>query len=244
MAFRYYGAKTKLAKKYQKPRYNVILEPFAGSAAYSMHHLERNKSLKAVLVEKDTQVVDAWKWMKEHTPADAINYKMPELGEKCSDFFVRMCATSNASLHSNAMTVNERMLHGFPMQMRRIARLMCVMDRVEVIQGDYLEVCGDMDCEATWFIDPPYQTTSRFAQGMGYGKGCTSSNIDFSVLAEFCRTRRGQTIVCETIGAQWLPFRPLSCTEDSQRKTYTEVVWTNLPDEQMDLFGADMNAWS
>ncbi len=38
MPFAYYGAKHGLAPKYPRPQHRVIVEPFAGSAAYSVHH--------------------------------------------------------------------------------------------------------------------------------------------------------------------------------------------------------------
>lgn len=36
--FDYYGGKASLARFYQCPRHALIVEPFAGSAMYSMYH--------------------------------------------------------------------------------------------------------------------------------------------------------------------------------------------------------------
>ena len=79
--------------------------------------------------------------------------------------------------------------------------------KVDVRLGDYRSA---PDLEATWFVDPPYQPTRgmKTGQGLGYAPGCTSRELDYGELAEWCRSRRGQVIVCEQEGADWLPFRP------------------------------------
>lgn len=43
--FYYYGRKKQLAKLYPKPNYSVIIEPFAGSAAYSLFDENWKKKL-------------------------------------------------------------------------------------------------------------------------------------------------------------------------------------------------------
>src|SRR5947208_2052595 len=52
------------------------------------------------------------------------------------------------------------------------------------------------DIEATWFIDPPYNNPA--------GGKYAVNDIDYQHLAEWCRSRRGQIIVCENAGADWL----------------------------------------
>jgi len=61
------------------------------------------------------------------------------------------------------------------------------------------------DIEATWFIDPPYQHVAS-----SY-RVCTP--IDYARLRDWVMSRRGQVIVCEQAGADWLPFVP--CCEVS-----------------------------
>lgn len=76
------------------------------------------------------------------------------------------------------------------------------------------------DIEATWFIDPPY---------CGPAGRCYKYNkIDYEDLADWCRTRKGQVIVCEGAGAEWLPFRPLGTTANgSKRSLSAEKWWSN-----------------
>ena len=71
--------------------------------------------------------------------------------------------------------------------------------------------------EATWFIDPPYQHGGEFY---------TENNINFSKLAEWCKTRKGQVIVCENDKANWLDFKPLISIQGQSKKS-TECIWTN-----------------
>lgn len=71
---------------------------------------------------------------------------------------------------------------------------------------------------ATWFVDPPYHGTRHYP--------CNASAIDFPALAEWCRSRRGQVMVCEADGATWLPFRHLAHVR-AKRGTAAEAIWTN-----------------
>jgi 16S rRNA G966 N2-methylase RsmD len=78
------------------------------------------------------------------------------------------------------------------------------------------------DIEATWFVDPPYHRS---------GKHYKYRDIDYTALGIWCRARKGQTIVCEQDGADWLPFRQhkdaKGCTGKGGTRRTAEVVWTN-----------------
>jgi len=96
-----------------------------------------------------------------------------------------------------------------------------------VIEGDYSEA---PDIEATWFVDPPYHVSgaraSKAERGrVRYPNG--ADDIDYPALARWCRSRRGQVIVCEQPGADWLPFRALGETQTVGDRRSGEVVWTN-----------------
>lgn len=230
--FDYYGGKASLARFYQCPRHALIVEPFAGSAMYSMYHLSRNRNLSALLVEKNPSVCKAWEWLRTQTAEGLLKMPIVKAGEKTSDFFIMNSAASTASLNCKQMTVTERMEIRQPSMWRKMARLLWVLPRVEVRCCSYEEI---EDLEATWFIDPPYQQNGEALLGNGYAKGCRARDLDFCKLSDWCRTRRGQVIVAEKMGADWMPFRPLRRVTDSQDKHYTEVVWTSEPDEQMEF---------
>ena len=85
-----------------------------------------------------------------------------------------------------------------------------------ILHGSYLELKNE---KATWFIDPPYQFG---------GSSYVENKIDFSQLSEWCKTRIGQSIVCENTKADWLPFVPMISNKGTH-KTTTEAIWSNIP---------------
>ena len=229
--FYYYGSKTLLSKYYPYPKYDTIVEPFAGSGAYSIFHLKRNPSMRAILLEKDIRVYETWKYLLQNaTPDDIMNYKTPEIGEKTSDFLIMTCAVSNAVSKCKEMKYTERLAKVFEIQKRRLLNALYLRDRIQIVNDDYRN-CKNK--KSTWFIDPPYQVTESvnpntvFANGNGYGKGFGSSDMDYDFLAEWSKGRNGQAIVCEKVGANWLDFKVLKDGKTSMGKNYKEVFWTN-----------------
>jgi len=101
----------------------------------------------------------------------------------------------------------------------RIASQLHAIRHWTLIEGDYTEAPG---VPATWFVDPPY-----IDKGKHYRLG--SSTIDFDALGAWCRTRRGQVMVCENVGADWLPFRPFIDIKGSEAKhggkVSREAIW-------------------
>jgi 16S rRNA G966 N2-methylase RsmD len=231
--FYYYGGKARLAGKYPAPRHPLIIEPFAGAAGYSMHHLRRGNAERAILVEKDPRVVALWRRLLALSPAEVLAIPIPEVGTVTDDFLYMTTATSNGVAGSRRMTVTSRMPELVGMMARRIADLLpYVAGRVEVIEGDYRAAPL---VDATWFVDPPYQphvdkvTSTKTAnpQGMGYAPGCTAALLDFDELGRWCGALPGQVIAVEQAGADWLPFQALASSADSQGRRKAEVIWTS-----------------
>jgi hypothetical protein len=54
MPFRYFGGKKALARHYPAPLHNRIIEPFAGSAGYSLWHATADTEV--ILVERDARL--------------------------------------------------------------------------------------------------------------------------------------------------------------------------------------------
>lgn len=96
----------------------------------------------------------------------------------------------------------------------RLAEQVNYIRHWQVEQVDYEELSN---VEATWFIDPPYQIA-----GKSYTHG--SKDIDYVDLGEWCKSRKGQVIVCENKGADWLPFKDEFIIK-SQRGFSKEVVY-------------------
>jgi len=82
--------------------------------------------------------------------------------------------------------------------------------------GDYREV---ENMEATWFIDPPYQFG-------GEHYPMSNKDIDFEILGEWCKSRKGEVIVCENTKTGWMNFEPIANLKGSKHKT-VEAVYLN-----------------
>ena len=99
----------------------------------------------------------------------------------------------------------------------RIANQLIYIRHWSIICGDYRDA---PDIEATWFVDPPYENM---------GKHYRCNDIDYVELAEWCRARRGQVMVCENDGATWLPFTPfidcLAAPNKNGAKKSKGVLW-------------------
>lgn len=222
--FYYYGAKREYARQWGPPTRPLIIEPFAGSAAYSMHWLHAVDEVR--LVEKDPRVAALWRRLLAMEKEEVLALKPPVAGERTSDLLWMTAATSNAIANLNTLKMPDRVPKVAQAMLRQIAlRLPEAKRKVTIIEGDYT-LAGDDD--ATWFIDPPYQVNgsgsekTAFPQGMGYSRKahCTSADLDFEALADWCRSRRGQVMVCEQRGAAWLPFVPMD-------RHGPEVGWRN-----------------
>ena len=224
--FYYYGAKNLLSRYYPSPKYNLIVEPFAGSAAYSCYHLSKSKFLKALICDKDDSVTEAWNFLLRCSEKDITNFPTPAIGEYAYDFLVKTCAVSNASSKCNKMRYTERLDRVFQIQKRRILKLLPIRDRIKFVHGSYEDL---QNVESTWFIDPPYQVVNKngsvFQNGDGYSRECGTAQIDFCQLKDFCLERKGQVIVCEKEGADWLPFASFRTNKTSLNRNYNEVVF-------------------
>jgi len=231
MPFAYYGAKHRLAPHYPPPRYNTIIEPFAGSAAYSIRWA--TDSTKVILYEADEQVVELWHRVQNITPKqlDEITEHIANDIHTTDPLVAALGGGSglHATLSGLTRKITPRMREGWPNIRRRIERSTNRIKNWEINHGSYEQA---PNIEATWFIDPPYQLliinptrTLQDQSGNAYRYG--QSTINYAQLAAWCKTRQGQTIVCEQQPAAWLPFKPFKPQRNAQTIERTEVIWTN-----------------
>lgn len=237
--FNYYGSKGSQVLNYPAPRYDVIVEPFAGSAAYAVRH--RRRARRVVLIEKDSRVAELWWRLLRRTSADALlSAPLPVVGTVSSDLLVAFAsARTTRDTPASGFVVTSRMVEEYARMRRRVASVLDECRHFEVICNDYTEA---PDIEATWFVDPPYQAdgVGRWDRSRGGRYACANVNIDYPALAEWARSRRGQVIVCEQEGADWLPWTesaPATTEQGAASRRYREVWWTSDPTEQPDLFG-------
>ena len=219
--FSYYGSKSKVVNYYPPPKFNKIIEPFAGSARYSLKYWQND----ITIVDKYDVIVKIWKYLQQSEKTDIIDLHEPKLGEtitmeqyKCEGAFLLMSYVIKSGTATPAYTVcKNRGEDGQISNIKKtIANQLFKIKHWKIIHGSYEDLENE---EATWFIDPPYQF------GGEYYKESTK-NIDFKKLAEWCKTRNGQVIVCENTKATWLPFKPMKEMYGSRYKT-TEAIWSN-----------------
>lgn len=230
MTWYYYGAKTQLGKHYPKPLYDTIIEPFAGSAGYAQRY-RNDPGRKVILVEKDPLVADLWRWMQTMTAEEILGLPTPIEGEYCDDplldRLVKMAAASNGvSRMTGPLKVPKRVVAVWPGMLKRMADRVDAVRDWKIIEGDYTRAPKK---KATWFIDPPYQVTTptKMKTAFPKGQGYRHNLLDYDALRDWVRGLKGQVIVCEQEGADWLAgFESLKMAPDSQGKARHEVFVT------------------
>ena len=75
--FSYYGSKSKIVDYYPPPKHNKIIEPFAGSARYSLKFWQND----ILLIDKYPIIVRTWKWLQECSESDIRKLPIMKLGE-------------------------------------------------------------------------------------------------------------------------------------------------------------------
>lgn len=235
--FSYYGSKSKLARYYPAPEHNLIVEPFAGSAAYSWLHRRRNDgSRRDVWInEPDPRTQSIWNFLTSPDAYDIVEEFVPdsvEKGQKVSELIpecfpglVELCrAEANQGTQGTKSTRDVVTTMGAKCWKvkRKLLEVIPEVSEWKITNVDYTQLAN---VEATWFIDPPY-----IGAGKVYRMG--SDLIDYEELGWWCLGRKGQVIVCENQGANWMDFQPFDHKRVSIRSRYQradakEVVWTN-----------------
>ena len=217
----YYGSKSKIVKYYQKPRHSKIIEPFAGSAKYSMKYFEYD----VLLVEKYLPIVKLWRWLQTCSKKDITSSPILKEGDTLDSFhfdceeqkiFMGFLTAQGVAKPQNKATfrATTHRPNWIKYSLNRISNDIEKIRHWDIVHGDYECV---RNIKATWFIDPPY-----VKGGEHYPEG--SKNINYEKLSKWCKERNGQVIVCENQDAEWLPFSPLKKMKGS-RKSLMESVW-------------------
>ena len=221
-----FGSKSASAYRYPEPRHDLIIEPFAGGAGYALlHHRKR-----VLLLDVDPDVINVWKYLIGATTEeimglplilpeqDVADLKCSEGGRLLISWCLNQTATPRKKLSSWGVFHGDRACYWGA---RRRKQSAVIAARVKHWRAELADYRTAPDAEATWFIDPPY---------MDGGSHYRHSHVDYSELSAWCRSRRGQPIVCERAGATWLPFSPLYSAPtmrrfSSSRRRCAESVW-------------------
>lgn len=226
--FTYYGGKYRAAPKYPTPQYDTIIEPFAGAAGYSLRYADRN----VVLYDKDPVIAGLWTWLTRVSASEILSLPIKvehvDSLDVCQEakwligFWLNKGAAAPMKSPSKWMRDGTRPNSYWGETIRqRIASQVNSIRHWRVFNTSYEYVLPE---RATYFVDPPYQEAGKHYR-------YSASGLDFANLAEWCRTRPGQVIVCENAGAAWLPFQPFAHIKanESRRggKQSAEVIWLN-----------------
>jgi site-specific DNA-adenine methylase len=218
--FSYYGSKSKIVDYYPPPKHGRVIEPFAGSARYALKYFYK----QITLVDKYEVIVNTWKWLQQCSPNDIKKLPVMKIGETLDNYnlttdekifmgFIVQQGTTGLR-----KTVSSYAVDGIATQLNNVATQLFKIKEWEIKLGCYKDI---ENVEATWFIDPPYQFG-------GHEYKHSNKKINFVELAEWCRKRNGQAIVCENTKADWLPFKPMVDMQGAAFKT-TEAIWSNIP---------------
>lgn len=225
--FSFYGGKWRAAPHYEPPVHDVIVEPFAGSAGYSMRYPERQVKLYDV----DPIIVGVWTYLINVSeseirslPVDVAHVDDLAVCEEARwliGFWLNKAMSAPCKTPSKWMRDGWRPNSQWGEAIReRVASQLYAIRHWQVEQRSYEDVPLEA---ATWFVDPPYNNAA--------GRRYRFHDIDFRALGHWCRALPGQAIVCEQEGALWLPFEPFRRVKSTEGRNRTsrsaEVVWTN-----------------
>jgi len=224
--FSFFGSKWRSVNKYPAPKYNTIIEPFAGSAGYSLHNYNKN----VILFDKDPIIAGLWEYLifvkpeeimslpNEITHLDEMNLTQEQkflIGFWCNKGGNMPRKSPSAWMRSKE---HKSSFWGESIK-QRIASQVEHIRHWQIYNSSYESA---PNIQATWFIDPPYKKA---------GKEYRCKFTDYENLAKYCMSRKGQVIACENAGEDWLPFRELGNIRagnyNGGKPTSAEVIWTN-----------------
>jgi len=225
--FGYYGGKWRDATRhYPEPYHETIVEPFAGSAGYSLRYAQR----KIVLCEIDPIVAEVWRYLIRVQAAEIIAIPDLEPGQTVDDLRIAQEAKwlvgfwLNRGAASPRKSPSKWMREGRspgsfwgPRARYTIANQVCSIRHWKIFNCNYAD--APVTSMATWFVDPPYECAGKY-----YRFG--SRRLNYAALSAWCKTRPGQVIVCENEGASWLPFRTLADVKTTRAGHRSkEAIW-------------------
>lgn len=237
--FKYFGSKYTLSKLHRPPSHSVIIEPFAGSACYSVVH---GANMSVRLFDANQDIIALWTWLRDASVREILS--LPTSGLEAGQDIREFAPSHGAALfirswqrvgRGDCWTVSKwgtrelREARGYKDNglwgervTRRLIEQQPAIQRWEFFCCDYAEI--NTRQPATWFVDPPYQMQPSGLYG--------TAPISYPRLSEWCLSLAGQVIVCENEGADWLPFAPLReglyrNTHGNTGRKMREMAWVN-----------------
>lgn len=262
--FAYYGGKTTLAPTIADllPAHEHYVEPFAGSLAVL---LAKRPSRQETVNDLDGDLVTFWRVLRDApddlarvcalTPYSREEFASVDLGAAQSDLerarqvWVRITQGRNLTLAGGAPSDWKRRIVGTPRQGRELLRLAeriapCAerLHLVTLENKDALDVIREYGSEPTVCIyaDPPYVGSTR---GGKYGLEMTS-DAQHEAFAQACHDAKASVVISGYASALYDRMfdgwhvtslkAPTALSGDTGR---VEVLWSNVPIGEPDLFG-------
>lgn len=234
--FKWFGSKWLSAKRMPPPEHDTIIEPYAGSAGYSLRYAEKN----VILCESDVNVNALWRWLIRDASEAAVR-EIPVGLPIGTDILSLDLAHGQKLLLKHWQRTNNvgdcwtiSPWGDKPGQWTENTRAR-VAEEISAVK--HWEIYADAfaafyhfhdDPSVTWFVDPPYQFNYKY-------RGAAP---DYAKLATRLQTLHGQVIACEAVcqktGAvpSYLPFEFFGSRVTSRRKAENnhhskELLWTN-----------------
>jgi hypothetical protein len=218
--FKWFGSKWSSAKKYPCPDHPTIIEPFAGSAGYSLNYAERN----IVLWEDDQNLFQLWNWLINQATTDDI-LKIPVNLPVGTNILKLQLSKGQALLLKHWQRTNNvgdcwtiSSWGNLPGQWTRNTRAR-VADEVHAIKHWKLDrPIHYIDKAVTWFIDPPYLYNYQYSNDL--------DDFNHQALDSLVQTiaKESLVIVCEARRKSdgkipdYLPFQSSHESVTSRRK--------------------------
>jgi len=238
--FSYYGSKYRLCQQgfYPSPILgNVVIEPFAGSATYSVYH----EPERAILVDKDSVIINIWNYLINASEKQILS--LPTMGEKhIYDFKDALSELPEVERNligfwtAKARPQPSKTLGGWftTYYKEKNCRVWneYVKDRIisqlpkirkwRAIQGDYfiLDSLPFNSKKYTYFIDPPYSAAA--------GRKYKHNKINYHYLKWWIEQKKcSQIIACENqdLTYQWAEFNQSVLSRSANNRVKKELIW-------------------
>lgn len=221
--FPFYGSKWNIARYYPAPTESRVVEPFAGAAGYATFYGCPN----VTLVDADPIISGVWSYLIKVSPSEVLSLpELPEVGDSVDDYALpqeakwligfwlnRGSSQPKKTRTAYSARTDKAQLNWGRRAKERIAQQVDRIRSWKVSLGSFESL--DPSMSATWFVDPPYVNKGKFYR---------TKFSRYSELAEWCLGLKGQVIVCEGEGAEWLPFEPLGSFKSSRGRA-EEKLW-------------------
>lgn len=222
--FTFYGGKWRAAPRYPEPLCKTILEPFAGSAGYSLRYPQK----KIILNDLDPVVAGVWDYLIRVSESEilALPTSVSHVDEiQCAveakhliGFWLNKASATPCKQPSKWLRDGWRPNSSWGDAIKlRISSQLEYIRHWRIYNESYERM---LDQYGTWFVDPPYEK---------WGHRYKFHDIDYLRLADWCHSRQGQLIACEQDGANWLPFTDLGKIKATGRREShsKEVFYTS-----------------